>query len=322
MRCLPPALLLSTILAAGAASAATLRSYVALDGDQVRVSDLFDDAGAQASRVLGPAPAPGGRIVVEAGQLAAIARQFGVDWRPASPAARAVLERAGRPLPRDAVLAALREALRSSGVSADDDISVPEFEPPMVPPAAAVRPEIGQLDYDPATGRFTALLIVAGDGMAPIHARISGGVQVMEELPVPTHRLLPGTPIGPDDLRTARVRAVRLAGEPLRDAAQAIGLAPRHAAAAGQPILASDLIRPPLVQKGATVMMRLDQPGLSLSGQGQALDSGAAGETIRVLNPFSRAVVQAEITGENRVRVLPGSVPMTPARRAGLVAFR
>ena len=54
--------------------------------------------GPKPTRVLGPGPAPGGRIVVEAAQLAAIARQFGVDWRPASPADRAVLDRPGRML--------------------------------------------------------------------------------------------------------------------------------------------------------------------------------------------------------------------------------
>ena len=80
----------------------------------VRLSDLFDDAGPRAGQVLGPAPAPGARIVVEAPQLAAIARQFGVDWRPASPADSAVIDRPGRLLPREDVLArAARGARRA-----------------------------------------------------------------------------------------------------------------------------------------------------------------------------------------------------------------
>jgi flagella basal body P-ring formation protein FlgA len=63
-------------------AAATLRLATTLAAPVVRLSDLFDDAGADAARVLGPAPAPGGRIVVETAQLAAIARQPNLrSWR-------------------------------------------------------------------------------------------------------------------------------------------------------------------------------------------------------------------------------------------------
>ena len=57
----------------------------------------------------GAGPGAGGRIVVEAAQLGAIARQFGVDWRPASSADRAVLDRPGRPLRREDVLDAVQQ---------------------------------------------------------------------------------------------------------------------------------------------------------------------------------------------------------------------
>src|SRR6516225_1690026 len=93
------------------AEAATLRTVTTLHAPVVRLSDLFDDAGANSDRVLGPGPGAGGRIVVEAAQLGAIARQFGVDWRPVSSADRAVLDRPGRPLRRDDVMDALRTAL-------------------------------------------------------------------------------------------------------------------------------------------------------------------------------------------------------------------
>src|ERR1700733_2892343 len=99
-------MVLTGLLVAGALAAearsATLRSATMLHGPVVRLSDLFDDAGANADRVLGTAPGPGGSIVVEAAQLAAIARQFGVDWRPGSAAERAGLERAGGLLGRGA----------------------------------------------------------------------------------------------------------------------------------------------------------------------------------------------------------------------------
>ena len=105
-------LLIAAALLPPAARAATLRPLTTLHAPVVLLSDLFDDAGPLAARVLGPAPGPGGRIVVEARQLAAIARMFGVAWHPTSPGDAAVLERPGRALPREAVLAALRRRWR------------------------------------------------------------------------------------------------------------------------------------------------------------------------------------------------------------------
>ena len=78
------------MLCAGA-QAASLRPMTTLSSSVVRLSDLFEEAGPEAGRALGPGPLPGQRIVVEARQLAAIARQFHVDWQPASPADRIVL---------------------------------------------------------------------------------------------------------------------------------------------------------------------------------------------------------------------------------------
>ena len=135
-----------------------------LHASVVRLSDLFDDAGANADRVLGPGPGAGGRIVVEAAQLGAIARQFGVDWRPASSADRAVLDRPGRPLRRDDVLDAVRNALIGGGASADCDVELAGFTPPLVPFEADPRPVVSDLDYDADAGRFSAVLSVAGEG--------------------------------------------------------------------------------------------------------------------------------------------------------------
>src|SRR6516225_9232107 len=107
------------------AEAATLRTVTTLHGPVVRLSDLFDDAGVGADRVLGPGPGAGSRIVVEAAQLGAIARQFGVDWRPASSADRAVLDRPGRPLRREDALDAVKSALIGAGASHDCDVELP-----------------------------------------------------------------------------------------------------------------------------------------------------------------------------------------------------
>ncbi len=85
--------------------------------------------------------------------------------------------------------------------------------------------------------------------------------------------------------------------------------------AGGAPLGVTELMRPSMVQKGATVLMMLDSPGIALTAQGQAMEAGAIGERIRILNPVSRAVVEAEVTGPDRVRVAPSALPLNVSVR-------
>ncbi len=62
------------------------------------------------------------------------------------------------------------------------------------------------------------------------------------------------------------------------------------------------------------MLMLLDSPGIALTAQGQALEAGAIGERIRVLNPVSHAVVEAEVIGPDRVRVAPNAMPLRDRR--------
>ena len=61
--------------------------------------------------------------------------------------------------------------------------------------------------------------------------------------------------------------------------------------------------------------MVLDSPGIALTARGQAMEPGAIGERIRILNPASRAVVEAEVIGPDRVRVTPNGLPATVSVR-------
>ena len=206
----------------GTATAATLRPFGSVAGPVVCVSDLWDDAGEAASRALGPAPAPGERIVVDAPQLAAIARQFGVDWRPGSATERSILERPGMPLPHEAVEAALAASLAAAGAP-DGSIEMPDFAPPLVAPESHPRIVVEQLQWEPAGSRFAASLAVTGRNMTTLRLRVSGRVVDMVDAVVSTRRLLAG-----DVLRAADVALARLPRErPARGRLERRGLGRR-----------------------------------------------------------------------------------------------
>jgi flagella basal body P-ring formation protein FlgA len=288
-----------------------------LHGPNVFLKDLFDDAGPNAERVLGPGPGPGGRIVVEAAQLNAIARQYSVAWQSVSRADRAVLEWPGRPLRKDDAIEAVRLAVAAAGPADDINIELAGFAAPLVPVEVAATSTVSQLEYDSTTGHFSAALTVTGEGMNPIDTRISGRVEEMAEAPVALTRLLPETVLRADDVRIARVRAASLQTEVARSVDQIVGMQLRRPVAAGQPLRLADLVRPPLVQRGSTVQIELSSIGLSLTGQAVALDAGADGEKIRVQNTTSHAFLFAQVVGPGRVRVTPdapAALPTQPPR--------
>ncbi|WP_428486613.1 flagellar basal body P-ring formation chaperone FlgA [Rhodopila sp.] len=305
---------LLAMLAATQADAASLRTMTTLHSMNVYLRDLFDDAGKNADMLLGTGPDPGGRIVVEATQLNAIARQFDVAWRSVSPADRAVLEWPGRPLKREEAIEAVRTAITAAGAPDDWDIDIPGFSPPIVPFEGVSAPTVSQLDYDSNTGRFTAMLSITGEAMNPINVRIGGRVEAMAEAPVASTRLLPETVLRADDVHTARVRISQIRTQVATSVDQIIGMELKRPVPAGQPLRLADLTKPPLVQRGATVQVQLEVAGLSVNGQAVAMDAGAEGERIRVQNRNSRALLTAQVIGPGLVRVTPDELPTATTR--------
>jgi flagella basal body P-ring formation protein FlgA len=298
--------ILSTAIAFPA-DAATLRPATTLHSPVVLLRDLFDDPGAEADRVLGPGPAPGGRIVVEAPQLRAIARQFDVDWRPASSADRAVLVRPGLPMSRERAMDVVRSALVAAGASPDCDIELAAFAAPLIPPNIAARPVVSQLEYDSRGGRFSALLSVAGEGMDPVNLRVNGQVREMIDLPVAAASLPAGTILGPDDMHMARVGTASLRGDVVHTMDKAVGLQLARSVQAGQPIAPSDLTRPLMVRQGTLVRLRLVSAGLSVTGRAVALGSAAHGERVKVRNPGSKIELEGTVIGPELVQIEPGA---------------
>jgi flagella basal body P-ring formation protein FlgA len=302
------------------AGAAVLRAGGTVAGPVVHVADLWDEAGAAGARVLGPAPAPGGRIVVGAAQLGAIARAYGVDWTPQSDADQAVLDRPGAPLALSLVLETLRPALRAQGAGADDpafDIALPFFDPPILDAQASPRLSVEQLSLDVPSGRFAAVVAVA-DGQDILRLRLAGTVAETIAVAAPTRRLLPGAIIGAGDLSLQRVRANLVTAAVVLDPAQAVGLTVRHAVFAGQPLPLAELAHPICVRKGDRLIMSLQLPGLDLGATGEALQDGAAGDSIAVRNPVSGARLPATVTGPDRVQVDPDAPPAPPGGASSL----
>lgn len=291
------------------------RPLVVAEGATLRLADLFENAGDAGQAVLGAAPVPGRRMMLDAGQLATIARRYNLAWRPLSGEERSIIERPGHPLPRDEVETLLREELVRLGMDPEAELETPGFATPSVPLGTLPQLMLEAAQYDNGTRRFAATLVVAADGMASWRGRVTGRALPTAPVVVATRRLAVGDIVGPEDLREIRLRSERVRPGAAQQAEEVVGRQLRRPIGANLPFVLVDLVAPRIVARNQVVLMVLDGPGLAMTAQGRAMSAAAQGERVPVMNLVSRSIVEAEAIGPGRVRVVTGSVPLQLGRR-------
>lgn len=179
-----------------------------------------------------------------------------------------------------------------------------------------VEPSAGELkvtraSFDAHTGRFDAMLDVP-DSLAARRMRLRYSGRVLETVeiavlarPVNRGELLKAS----DVIIERRPKAMVVAGS-LEKVEQVAGLAARGSIRAGNPMRAADLMKPEIVRQNENVTITYEVPGILLSVRGKALDSGAEGDIVNVLNVQSKRTVQGTVSGPGRVSLV-GAAPRT-----------
>lgn len=124
----------------------------------------------------------------------------------------------------------------------------------------------------------------------------SGYAPAVIDEPVAARNIRAGEVISASDIETPESDLA------LRMAAGFVGKEAARAIYRGQKISLRDLRAPTLVERNAIVAMEFVKGPLSISTEGRALDQGAEGDRIRVMNLASRRVVSAVIINANTVR--------------------
>jgi flagella basal body P-ring formation protein FlgA len=309
------ALLAAAALSFGAfaADAQILRSEVVVEGDRILLGDVFDGIADNAGVAVAQSPAPGRRVVLEADFLARIAQTHRVNWRPQSRLDRVTVSRAGIEVANDAVRAALAAAIQDTAagrargrIEVDLDLRAVDLT---VTSAAAATVGVESLSVDPGTGRFTATVVAPAKGPVQARQQVAGRAIALLDLPVPTRRVTPGEVISIRDIDWIQVRDERNLGDVLTDAEALIGQTPRRTLAAGQPVRSRDVAAPITVGKNSSVSMIFETQNMTLIARGRALQDGAIGDTIRVVNPQSNRTVDAVVAAPGLVRIVRAGSP-------------
>lgn len=89
----------------------------------------------------------------------------------------------------------------------------------------------------------------------------------------------------------------------LREASQFVGLEAARTIFKGEPVTREQLRQPTLVARNAIVAMEFARGSLVISTEGRAMEDGAAGQLVRVMNLSSKRIVPATVVAANTVRI-------------------
>jgi flagellar basal body P-ring formation protein FlgA len=89
----------------------------------------------------------------------------------------------------------------------------------------------------------------------------------------------------------------------ISDMALAIGMEAKRGLKAGQPLQTSDVKQPALIKKGEPVKLVYVSPGLKLVAEGLAQNDAGKGESVRVLNSYSKRTIEAVAAAPGEARV-------------------
>ena len=312
MKPLISALLLVLAAATAQAQSITLKSSVAVDGNYVRLGDLFRNTGDMTDVIVAYAPAPGKQAVFDANWLYRVAQKNRLSWRPLTPRDRAVVRRDSYVVTRQEIEDHILDRLREQGETKDMRVFISNRSLRLhVAGDASTTVGIEDLALDQRSRRFSALVVAPSDDPAARRVRVTGRVFEMTEVPVFGRRLLAGTVIRKGDIQWIKVRADHIQRDTITDTKDLIGLETTRSLRDGKPIRVSEVRRPVMVTKGNFVTMVLRGPTMLLTARGRAQESGSKGDVIRITNTQSNQLVEAVVTG-------PGSVSVGSANRLAM----
>ena len=301
------AALLPALAGAGETAAVRLRTAIVVVDEVVTLGDLFEGAGSAGSVVVTPAPPPGHREVLSLRRIATAARESGLDWNGRASSGRITVERAGQRIPLRDIRREIETALMRQGMSGPRQIRLSNSRLALyVPLGSDAGIVVEHVDFDDSGSRFEAFIsIPAGDDSAR-KIRVTGQAISVIEVPVLISAIAAGQIIAGDDLSSIKVPANRAGANIVTESSRLIGKMARRNLRPNVPLRANDIRRPVTIAKGSIVAMVVTAPGMTLTTAGRALEDGATGDTIRVLNTRTHATVEARVISPDKVQV-----PMT-----------
>ena len=284
----------------------TVQRSAVVEGPSIKLGDLArleGNATTLADVDLGPAPTPNGPRRLEGAEILRRLQQAGMDASatrytiPATVRVERSSQEVGVEEIRNAVMNVATDALPAGETVRDLEIAGP-----VRIPAGAYEARVSTTSNGrPGRRRFEVQLVHEGDVLAtvPVTARTDATGQV-----VVTKQSVPrGAVLGPDDVKVEQRKLKDVPENAFTAPEQAIGLETKVALAAAAPLPRTAVAAPIVVKKGDLVTMIVETPIMRLSAAGEALEPGAVGSGIKVMNRASKQMVAGKVIDHGVVLV-------------------
>jgi flagellar basal body P-ring formation protein FlgA len=286
------------------AEAATLKPEAIIQGSVVNISDLFEGIPLKQDAVVGNAPSPGHSVILTAKTLQRMADIYNIKWTASSPSEQILVRSLVQKIGTEDLVAVLKKDLEERGVSGNFTVTLNNVAPQIILPANIESTvEVVQMSYTPGRDVFNAVMAAPSAANPVKTINISGLIEKTVQIPVLKESISSGDIIGSSDIEWIDVAARHMLRDTVIDADSLIGKTPLRMVEQGIPVRARDIVSPQLVARGDEIVLQFNQGGLELTVKGKALQNGAEGEFIRVVNLSSNQTLRGEVTGSKMVAV-------------------
>lgn len=308
-------------------AAPTLRASVTVSSDVVRVGDLIDNAGSTALIPVYRSPDLGTTGALPVAQVLSVLRAKQVIGVMTGDIKEVQVTRLARTLANKDLETAVASALErrfglgeaaNISVTLDRGISDMRLDASNTGSLQAVATR-----YDARGGRFDIAFEINNDSNpAPTKLRLTGTAIETVEVAVLTRDIDRSEMLKSSDVTLERRPKAEVTGEPaLRE--RAVGMQLRRPMRAGTPIRVADIAKPEFVSRDQSVTVIYQVPGIYLTTRGKAIESGAEGDTVSVLNLQTKRTLSGVVTARGQVTVqgasqsapMPAAVEQTSSLR-------
>ena len=162
---------------------------------------------------------------------------------------------------------------------------------------------ITDLTVDEGNGKFKAEAEIFADGNSVAKTTLSGRSYILGEVVVPTREIAKDEVIEFEDLKVAKLRLNRLRDDVIKEEDELVGKQATRTLKEGKPVTSRDVKEEVIVKRGDKVTAVYNHKGLQITSKMEALEDGAKGRTIKVLNTKSAKEISGKVLGKNIVEI-------------------
>jgi len=167
----------------------------------------------------------------------------------------------------------------------------------------AAKVMISKLKFDATQNKFSATAEIFADGNPYAKTSLSGRYYVMGEIWVPAVNIEKGEVISEDKLKTIPVRMNRIKTQNITELNKLVGMQAKKTLKEGKVIADREVGPVILIKKGKVVTSVYKSKGLQITARAEALEDGAKGQSIEVMNTKSSKKFYATVVDADTVEI-------------------